>query len=101
MSVVPQVPQLEIYVFKAHDFVLVWIKRDVGVTVRSVHFMQSPNSVENLVLNSSNDLLLSSSCETLCSQYDGLGSSNSAILAPAIVPRAIAIPYGIFGGETE
>ena len=99
MSVVPQVPQLEICVFEAVDFVLLWIKRDVGVTVRSVHFMQSPNSMENLVLNSSNDLLLSSSSDTLSSQYDGLGSSNSANLAPAIVHQALLC--GIFEGETE
>ena len=64
MSVVTQVPQLEICVFEAVDFVLVWIKRDVGVTVRSVHFMERPHSVEYLVLDSTNDLLLRLFCET-------------------------------------
>ena len=71
----------------------------MGVTVRSVHLMERPHSVENLVLDSTNDLLLSSRSETGVAQGDGLGSSLFAILAAAIVGPALS--FGIFGGETE
>ena len=60
--------------------------------------MERPHSVEYLVLNSSNDLLLRSSCETGVAQYDGLGSSSSAIIAAAIVGPTNP-NRGIFGGE--
>ena len=57
VSAVSHVPPLEIFVSEVFLFVNFSINRDVGVTVRSVHFMQRAHSVEYLVLNSTNDLL--------------------------------------------
>ena len=99
VSAVSHVPPLEIFVSEFFLYVNFWINRDVGVTVRSVHFMQRAHSVEYLVLNSTNDLLLRSSCETGVAQYDGLGSSSSAITAAAIVSPTRS--GGIFLGEAE
>ena len=61
--------------------------------------MERPHSVENLVLNSTNNLHLSSRGETGVTQGDGLGSSRSAILAAAVVGPSSS--FGILGGETE
>ena len=55
--------------------------------------------MENLVLDSTNDLLLSSRSETGVAQGDGLGSSHSAIVAAAVISSPSS--FGIFGGETE
>ena len=71
----------------------------MGVSVRSVHLMERPYSVENFVNNPPNNRLLSSRGETGVSQGDGLGSSYSAILAAAVVGPAKS--FGIFGGETK
>ena len=53
------------------------------VTVGSVHLVERAHSVENLVLNSTNNLILSSRSETTSTKGDGLDSSSSAILAGA------------------
>ena len=98
VSAVSQVPPLEIFVSQVFLFVNFWINRDVGVTVRSVHFMQRAHSVEYLVLNSTNDSILRFFSETGVAQYDGLGSSSSAIIAAAIVGPTNP-NRGIFGGE--
>ena len=69
------------------------------VAVRSVHLMERAHSVENLVQNSPNNLLLSARGETGVAEGDGLGSSHSADIAAAIVSPTS--PLRIFGGETE
>ena len=71
----------------------------MGVAVRSVHLMERAHSVENLVLNPPNNLLLSAGGETGVAEGDGLGSSQFADIALAIVSPTSLL--GIFGGETE
>ena len=60
--------------------------------------MERAHSVENFVLNPTNNLLLSAGGETIIAQYDGLGSSSSPIVAPAFV--GLRTFGGILGGET-
>ena len=77
---------------------------DVIVAVRSVHLMERPHSVENLVLNPPNNLILRARGETTVTtptQYDGLSSSNSAILTLALLEQAQLSAGGMFGGEAE
>ena len=61
--------------------------------------MERANSVENLVQNPPNNLLLSAGGETGVAEGDGLGSSSFPIVAPAIVSPTSLL--GIFLGETE
>ena len=68
------------------------------VSVRSVHLMERPHGVEDLVLDSTNDLSLRLFSETTSTQGDGLSSSCSAILAVAQVsPESVVVE----GGETK
>ena len=92
------VPQLEISVCQTSSSFL-RIDRDVIVTVRSVHLMERAHSVENLVLNPPNNLLLSAGGETGVAEGDGLGSSQFADIAPAIVSPTSLL--GIFLGKAE
>ena len=70
----------------------------MGVSVRSVHLMERPHSVDNLMLDSTNDLSLRFLSETTATQGDGLDSSCSSILAVAPVsPNSVVIE----GGETK
>ena len=61
--------------------------------------MERAHSVENLVLNPPNNLLLSARGETGVAEGDGLGSSSFPIVAPAVVSPTWLL--GIFLGETE
>ena len=70
----------------------------MGVSVRSVHLIQRPYSVENLMLDSTNNLSLRFLSETTATQGDGLDSPNSAKLAVAQVsPESVVVE----GGETK
>ena len=74
------------------------------VTVRSVHLMERAHSVENLVLNPPNNLLLRARGETAVTpptQNDGLSSSHSPILTLALLEQAQLSAGGMFGGEAE
>ena len=66
--------------------------------------MERAHSVENLVLNPPNNLILSARGETAVTppaQYDGLSSSHSTILTLALLEQAQLSAGGIFGGEAE
>ena len=97
MSAVSKVPQSEISEFEAFLSVNCWINCDVRVSVRSVHLMERPHGVEDLVLNSPDNLLLRHRSETGSAQGDRLDPSHSPILAVTQVSRGSSV---IFGGET-